>query len=84
MPPSSARFTSAALAASTSELRARRRTAAAPSAAAPSEAAPSEAAPSAAAQYKIGFSNTVSLLIAASEDLPVTIISQGVLGGKTE
>ena len=29
-------------------------------------------------------SNTVSLLIAASKDLPVTIISQGVLGGKTE
>ena len=34
--------------------------------------------------FQIGFSNTVSLLIAASKDLPVTIISQGVLGGKTE
>src|ERR687898_910202 len=34
--------------------------------------------------FDIGFSNTVSLLIAASKDLPVTIISQGVLGGKTE
>jgi NitT/TauT family transport system substrate-binding protein len=34
--------------------------------------------------FEIGFSNTVSLLIAASKDLPVTIISQGVLGGKTE
>ena len=34
--------------------------------------------------FQIGFSNTVSLLIAASRDLPVTIISQGVLGGKTE
>jgi NitT/TauT family transport system substrate-binding protein len=34
--------------------------------------------------FQIGFSNTVSLLIAASEDLPVEIISQGVLGGKTE
>ena len=33
--------------------------------------------------FEIGFSNTVSLLIAASKDLPVTIISQGVLGGKT-
>ncbi len=33
--------------------------------------------------FQIGFSNTVSLLIAASKDLPVTIISQGVLGGKT-
>src|SRR5918999_541618 len=34
--------------------------------------------------FQIGFSNTISLLIAASEDLPVEIISQGVLGGKTE
>ena len=34
--------------------------------------------------FQIGFSNTVSLLIAASKDLPVTIISQGVLGGKSE
>ena len=34
--------------------------------------------------FEIGFSNTISLLIAASKDLPVTIISQGVLGGKTE
>jgi len=34
--------------------------------------------------FEIGFSNTVSLLIAASKELPVTIISQGVLGGKTE
>jgi NitT/TauT family transport system substrate-binding protein len=34
--------------------------------------------------FQIGFSNTVSLLIAASKDLPITIISQGVLGGKTE
>ena len=31
--------------------------------------------------FDIGFSNTVSLLIAASKDLPVQIISQGVLGG---
>jgi NitT/TauT family transport system substrate-binding protein len=34
--------------------------------------------------FQIGFSNTVSLLIAASKELPVTIISQGVLGGKNE
>jgi NitT/TauT family transport system substrate-binding protein len=34
--------------------------------------------------FQIGFSNTVSLLIAASRDLPVVIISQGVLGGKSE
>jgi NitT/TauT family transport system substrate-binding protein len=34
--------------------------------------------------FQIGFSNTISLLIAASEDLPVQIISQGVLAGKTE
>jgi NitT/TauT family transport system substrate-binding protein len=31
--------------------------------------------------FDIGFSNTVSLLIAASKDLPVQIVSQGVLGG---
>jgi NitT/TauT family transport system substrate-binding protein len=31
---------------------------------------------------QIGFSNTISLLIAASKNLPVQIISQGVLGGK--
>ena len=31
--------------------------------------------------YQIGFSNAVSLLIASSKDLPVQIISQGVLGG---
>jgi NitT/TauT family transport system substrate-binding protein len=34
--------------------------------------------------FQIGFSNTISLLIAASKDLPVEIISQGVLGGKSE
>ena len=34
--------------------------------------------------FQIGFSNTISLLIAASKDLPVSIISQGVLGGKNE
>jgi NitT/TauT family transport system substrate-binding protein len=34
--------------------------------------------------YQIGFSNAVSLLIAASKDLPVQIISQGVLGGAAE
>src|ERR687891_1928831 len=34
--------------------------------------------------FQIGFSNTISLLIAASEDLPVEIISQGVLGGADE
>jgi NitT/TauT family transport system substrate-binding protein len=33
--------------------------------------------------FQIGFSNTISLLIAASRDLPVEIISQGVLAGKT-
>jgi NitT/TauT family transport system substrate-binding protein len=31
--------------------------------------------------FQIGFSNTISLLIAASKGLPVQIISQGVLGG---
>jgi NitT/TauT family transport system substrate-binding protein len=34
--------------------------------------------------FQIGFSNTISLLIAASQDLPVQIIGQGVLAGKTE
>ena len=34
--------------------------------------------------YDIGFSNTVSLLIAASKDLPVQIVTQGVLGGPDE
>ena len=34
--------------------------------------------------FDIGFSNTVSLLIAASKDLPVQIISQGVLGGPSD
>ena len=34
--------------------------------------------------FQIGFSNTISLLIAASQDLPVQIISQGVLGGESE
>jgi NitT/TauT family transport system substrate-binding protein len=34
--------------------------------------------------FQIGFSNTISLLIAASQDLPVVIISQGVLAGKSE
>jgi NitT/TauT family transport system substrate-binding protein len=34
--------------------------------------------------FQIGFSNTISLLIAASENVPVQIISQGVLGGKSE
>src|SRR5687768_7140986 len=34
--------------------------------------------------FQIGFSNTISLLIAASQDLPVEIISEGVLAGKTE
>ncbi len=33
--------------------------------------------------FQIGFSNTISLLIAASRDLPVEIISQGVLAGQT-
>src|SRR5688500_12971531 len=31
--------------------------------------------------FDVGFSNTVSLLIAASKGLPVQIVSQGVLGG---
>jgi len=34
--------------------------------------------------YQFGFSNTVSMLIAGSKDLPIVIISQGVLGGKAE
>jgi NitT/TauT family transport system substrate-binding protein len=34
--------------------------------------------------FQIGFSNTISLLIAASKDLPVQIISQGVLAGRSE
>jgi NitT/TauT family transport system substrate-binding protein len=34
--------------------------------------------------FQIGFSNVISLLIAASQDLPVQIISQGVLAGETE
>jgi NitT/TauT family transport system substrate-binding protein len=34
--------------------------------------------------FQIGFSNTISLLIAASQGLPVQIISQGVLGGADE
>jgi NitT/TauT family transport system substrate-binding protein len=34
--------------------------------------------------FQIGFSNTISLLIAASQDLPVEIITQGVLAGKSE
>jgi NitT/TauT family transport system substrate-binding protein len=34
--------------------------------------------------FQIGFSNTISLLIAASEGLPVQIISQGVLGAENE
>jgi ABC-type nitrate/sulfonate/bicarbonate transport system substrate-binding protein len=32
--------------------------------------------------FQIGFSNNISLLIAASKGLPVQVISQGVLGGK--
>jgi NitT/TauT family transport system substrate-binding protein len=34
--------------------------------------------------FQIGFSNTISLLIAASQDLPIQIITQGVLAGKSE
>jgi NitT/TauT family transport system substrate-binding protein len=34
--------------------------------------------------YQIGFSNTISLLIAASQDLPVGIISPGVSGAASE
>jgi NitT/TauT family transport system substrate-binding protein len=35
-------------------------------------------------EYQIGFSNTTSLIIAASKDLPIQIISQGVLAGTGE
>jgi len=35
-------------------------------------------------QFQIGFSNTISLLIAGSRNLPVQIISQGVLAGTEE
>jgi NitT/TauT family transport system substrate-binding protein len=34
--------------------------------------------------FQIGFSNTISLLIAASQNLPIQIISPGVSGGATE
>lgn len=34
--------------------------------------------------YQIGFSNTTSLVIAASKKLPVQIVSQGVLGGTSQ
>jgi NitT/TauT family transport system substrate-binding protein len=34
--------------------------------------------------FQIGFSNTISLLIAASQDLPVQIISPGVSGASSE
>jgi len=34
--------------------------------------------------FQFGFSNTISMLIASSKGLPIQIISQGVLGGKTE
>jgi NitT/TauT family transport system substrate-binding protein len=33
-------------------------------------------------EFQIGFSNTISLLIASSKNLPVEIITQGVQGGK--
>jgi NitT/TauT family transport system substrate-binding protein len=33
--------------------------------------------------FQIGFSNTTSLIIAATQNVPVQIISQGVLGGAT-
>jgi NitT/TauT family transport system substrate-binding protein len=33
--------------------------------------------------YQIGFSNTTSLIIAATQNVPVQIVSQGVLGGET-
>jgi NitT/TauT family transport system substrate-binding protein len=33
--------------------------------------------------YQIGFSNTTSLIIAATQNVPLQIISQGVLGGAT-
>jgi NitT/TauT family transport system substrate-binding protein len=35
-------------------------------------------------QFEIGFSNTISLLIAASKNLPIQIVSQGVLAGTDE
>jgi NitT/TauT family transport system substrate-binding protein len=35
-------------------------------------------------ELEFGFSNTVSLLIAAAQDLPVLIIAQGALGGTEE
>jgi NitT/TauT family transport system substrate-binding protein len=34
--------------------------------------------------YQIGFSNVTSLIIAASKNLPVQIVSQGVLGGTSK
>jgi NitT/TauT family transport system substrate-binding protein len=34
--------------------------------------------------YQIGFSNTTSLIIAATQNVPVQIVSQGVLGGATD
>ena len=34
-------------------------------------------------EYQIGFSNTTSLIIGATQNVPVQIISQGVLGGAT-
>lgn len=34
--------------------------------------------------FQIGFSNTISLLIAATEGLPVEIVTQGVLGGQND
>jgi len=34
--------------------------------------------------FQIGFSNTVSLLIAASQNIPIKIIAQGVLAGQDE
>jgi NitT/TauT family transport system substrate-binding protein len=33
--------------------------------------------------YQIGFSNTTSLIIAATQNVPLQIVSQGVLGGET-
>jgi NitT/TauT family transport system substrate-binding protein len=35
-------------------------------------------------QFQFGFSNTISLLIAASKNLPVQIVAQGVLAGTDE
>src|SRR4051812_8121953 len=34
--------------------------------------------------YQFGFSNTTSLVIAASKNLPVQIVTNGVLGGTTQ